>query len=275
MSLCQSIDTLSMAYLDDELATEERRELELHLIDCTTCRQQVDTERSDLAFVRGALVPPPATDILKSKLGRMLDTEDAEDARRDRKRWSSWVLPGGAMVAAAAALALFIGVHPAAKREVSAATHEAVRQQLRQPPLEVQGASTGPWMREHFAPVAVPQFTQPGVQLVGGRLSAVDGHDAALLFYALRTSDGNRFGLTALVVRDVHGEELSAGQAIDVGGRTLHLVDADGVPAVTFVDSGPDGNRLGYVFTSDRLSINELVDVVVSSDLIRRAQQGR
>jgi len=27
MSLCESIDTLSMAFLDDELAPEERREL--------------------------------------------------------------------------------------------------------------------------------------------------------------------------------------------------------------------------------------------------------
>jgi len=35
MSLCESIDTLAMAYLDDELAAEERHELEAHLTECT------------------------------------------------------------------------------------------------------------------------------------------------------------------------------------------------------------------------------------------------
>ena len=47
MSLCASIDTLSMAYLDDELAAEERRELELHLVDCASCKQHLDGERTD------------------------------------------------------------------------------------------------------------------------------------------------------------------------------------------------------------------------------------
>ena len=41
MSLCESIDTLAMAYLDDELASEERRELETHLHDCNACRAEV------------------------------------------------------------------------------------------------------------------------------------------------------------------------------------------------------------------------------------------
>ena len=45
-NLCHSIDTLSMAYLDDELAAEERRELELHLGECASCRGHLDGERS-------------------------------------------------------------------------------------------------------------------------------------------------------------------------------------------------------------------------------------
>jgi anti-sigma factor RsiW len=274
MTLCPSIDTLSMAYLDDELAGEERRELELHLIDCPACREHVDAERTELTFVRQALAAPPAPDLLGAKLGRMLDAEEAVEARRDRQRWTRWVLPGGAMAAAAAALVVFASVRPATM-QVSAATHEATRQQLRQPPLEVQGASTGPWMREHFAPVAMPEFTDAGVRLVGGRLTAVDGHDAALLFYTYRAADGGQLGLTSLVVRDVRPDELTMGQAVDVGGRQVHVVEANGMPAVTYIATAPDGTRMGYVFTSDKLTANELLDVVVSSDLIGRAQQGR
>ena len=64
MSLCQSIDTLAMAYLDDELAAEERRELELHLVDCGECKHHLDTERAELVMLRGALAPPPAPAIV-------------------------------------------------------------------------------------------------------------------------------------------------------------------------------------------------------------------
>ena len=60
MSLCQSIDTLAMAYLDDELVSEERRELELHLLSCATCKHHVESERAEIALVRRALAPPPA-----------------------------------------------------------------------------------------------------------------------------------------------------------------------------------------------------------------------
>jgi hypothetical protein len=35
------------------------------------------------------------------------------------------------------------------------------------------------------------------------------------------------------------------------------------------------GARIGYAFASDGLRPDELLDLVVSSDLIRRAQQGR
>jgi anti-sigma factor RsiW len=176
------------------------------------------------------------------------------------------------MATAAAALAAFILARPPVA-EVGAVAQEAVRQQLRQQPLEVQGASTGPWLRQHLAAgVEPPRFADSRIQLVGGRLTAMAGRDAAQLFYALRTADGASVGLTAFVVQGLEGGELSGGEELTLrDGRVLHVVDAGGIPAVTFVD----GNRQGYVFTSDRMSWRELVDVVVSSDLIARARQDR
>ena len=63
MSLCPNIETLAMAYLDDELVAEERRELELHILDCGSCRAHVDHERAEIASLRQALVAPPAPDL--------------------------------------------------------------------------------------------------------------------------------------------------------------------------------------------------------------------
>ena len=74
----------------------------------------------------------------------------------------------------------------------------------------------------------VPHFDLDSVPLAG--------HDAALLVYDV-TAGGARFRLDSFVVRDVHGDELTGGQAVEVAGRTLHVVDADGIPAVTFVDT--------------------------------------
>lgn len=270
MSLCDSIDTLSMAYLDDELAAEERRELELHMVDCAGCRQHLDGEQGELDMLRKALAPPPTPELVKARIVRALDEEDQRAARAGRKQWSRWILPGSAVAAAAAAMLLFVGVGMKQQQAAPIATvaHEVVRQQTRPLPLEVQGASTGSWLREHFAPVEPPQFAEPGIQLIGARATAIQGHDAALLRY-LVTVGINRVSLTAVLITDVRDDLLSGGQALQVGNLTLHVHDADGQPAVTYIDE----NHIGYVFTSERMTAKELLSIVVTSDLIGRAQQ--
>jgi anti-sigma factor RsiW len=270
MSLCESIDTLSMAYLDDELAPEERRELELHLTECGGCRAHVDAERADHELVRAALVAPRTPDLLRARIAGTLDAEDRLAARAERRRWTRWLLPGSSIVAAAAAIVVFVTVHPQT-HQVGAVVKEAQRQTQRALPLEVQGASTGPWLRQHFAAsMSPPQFSEPGIQLTGARLTAINGHDAALLAYRVDEGAGP-FLLTALVVRDVHGDELAAGDEVVVGHRTLHVLEQEGRMWVTYV--GPD--HMGYAFMAPSLSADDLVRVVVSSDLIGRAQQGR
>jgi anti-sigma factor RsiW len=271
MSLCQSIDTLSMAFLDDELAAEERRELELHLLDCASCREHMDGQRADLELVRNALVAPPASALLKARIARALDAEDVAAARSERRRLSQWVLPGSAMIAAAAAIAVFVGVGGQGAR--SSALGDVARQQTQPWPLEVQGAGTGPWLRAHFAPVEPPSFTEPGIALVGARLlpNGIANHDAALLQYLVAIGD-SRVTLTAIVIKDLRGDALSGGQAYVVGDLTLRLQDADGMPAVTYVDRH---NHVGYVFASQRLTAYELLRLVGSTDVIARARQRR
>ena len=270
MSLCNSIDTLAMAYLDDELVAEERRELELHLLACTGCKQHVEGERADLELIRKALIAPPAPDMVKARIGKLLDQEDRAAGKATRRKLGSYLLPGSAMLAAAAAVFAFVMVKTPTPDEAGPVTREAVRQQTRAMPLEVQGASTGPWLREHFQPVEPPQFTASGIKLLGGRLTSVSGHDAALLRYLV--SDGvNQLSLTAVLIVDMRPDDLSGGVPYRVGDRVLHLHDAYGMPAVTYVDE----HGMGYAFTSQRLTMNELLSLVVNSDLIERAQRGQ
>lgn len=269
MSLCDSIDTLAMAYLDDELAPEERRELELHMTECGGCRGHLDGERADHDLIQSALVAPRAPDLLKARLAQALDVDDRAELSYERRRWTRWLLPGSSIVAAAAAIAVFISVRPVVNQP-GPVVKEAQRQAQRALPLEVQGASTGPWLHHYMPGAQVPQFTQPGIQLTGARLTAVNGHDAALLAYKIDDGSGP-FLLTALVLRDVKGDELAAGDEVDVGNRTLHVLDQDGRKWVTYV--GPD--HMGYAFMAPSLSADELVRLVVSSDLISRVQQGR
>jgi anti-sigma factor RsiW len=276
MSLCQSIDTLAMAFLDDELVPEERRELELHLLQCASCKQHVETERAELQVIRKALQPPPAPDMFKARMSRALDLADREAQRAERQRTRSVVgrllLPGSAMLAAAAAIFAFVVIKPDLPAKTGGVAKEVVRQQSRTMPLEVRGASTGTWLRENFAPIEPPQFRAPrhDIVLMGARLTAVSGHNAAQLRYRV-TSGDSQFTLTAVVIDQLTNDELSGGTAIRIGDRTLHVHDANGIPAVTYVDE----QRMGYAFASDRLSAQELLELVVSSDLIGRAQQGR
>ncbi len=276
MSLCQSIDTLAMAFLDDELVPEERRELELHLLDCAGCKQHVETERAELQLVRKALAPPPTPDIVKMRLHRALDVEDREAIKVERQRSRSvvarWLLPGAAIAVGAVAIFAFVLIKPQPAPVTGAVAKEVVRQQARTMPLEVRGASTGTWLRENFAAVDPPQFRAPrlDITLQGARLTAVAGHNAAQLRYEV-TSGDSKFTLTAVVIDDLQNDELMGGTPIKLGDRTLRIHDANGIPAVTYVDE----HFMGYVFASDRLSSQELLELVVSSDLIGRAQQGR
>jgi anti-sigma factor RsiW len=262
MSLCESIDTLAMAFLDDELAGEERHELELHLTECARCRAHLDGERADHELVRAALAAPPAPDLLRARVAHALDGED----RAVRRRWAQWVLPGSSMIAAAAAIAVFVGVRPV-DRGIGSVAKDAVAQQTRALPLEVQGPVPGPWLRQHFEPslVDVPQFTEGESFVLGARLlpHGINGHDAAMVSYQVDVA-GNPAVLSALVVLDVRPDEMNDGDEVRVRDRTLHIVETQGRAFVTYVDP----NHRGYMFFAPELSVDDLVRLVGHTDLV-------
>jgi hypothetical protein len=146
---------------------------------------------------------------------------------------------------------------------------QATKHGTRSLPLEVQGASTGPWLQQHFASVQPPHFNNaevPDNQLLGARLlpGAINGHDAAALSYQMRRG-GDPFILSVLVVRDLREDEMRDGTPMRVNNRTVYVLETpQGQPVVTYVDR----DNMGYMFMASELSVNELVWLVSRTDLV-------
>ena len=274
MSLCKTIDTLSMAYLDDELAAEERHELEAHLTECASCRAMLERERADRSMIRRALAAPAAPDLLRAKLSRALDAEDKAEQKQIRRKWSSFVLPGSAMLAAAAAIAVFVGVQmPSSETKVATVAEDAIKTTSRPLPLEVQGASTGPWLQQHFASdIAPPQIEDNTSKLLGARLlpNSINGHDAALMKYSVSLPGRAPFVLMVLAVHDLKDDELKDGTPVRVNGRTMFVSqsqrDEFGQPLQIVSYMAP--NHVGFMFMAPELSVQELVGLVSRTNLI-------
>jgi anti-sigma factor RsiW len=273
MSLCNTIDTLSMAYLDDELAAEERHELEAHLTECASCRATLERERADRSMIRRALAAPAAPDLLRAKLSRAFDEVDKSEQKQLRRKWSSFLLPGSAMVAAAAAIAVFVGVQmPTSQPKVATVAQDAVKTTSRPLPLEVQGASTGPWLQQHFATdVAPPQIEDNTSKLLGARLmpNSINGHDAALLRYAVSLPGRAPFVLAVIAIHNLQTDELE-GTPIRLNDRTLYVSESpkdqngNSVPVVSYMAP----NHVGFMFMAPELNAQELLGLVSRTNLI-------
>lgn len=254
MSLCQSIATVAMAYLDDELADEERHELEAHVAECAACRAHLDAVRADHGLIARALAAPPAPDLLRARIARSLDAEDKVAAPGQRKRWQQYLLPGSAIAAAAAAIAVFVAVKPTDTREVGTVAREGVRLMSRPRPYDVRGPQTSSLLQQEIG-VAGPSC--PNAEVIGARQETVNGHDGVLVSYNV----GGRFALAELVMKNVSPEELDGNIEYRAHGRLLHVVQTDqGLTGVTYVDD----RHNGYMFFAPALSSDDLLSLVSS-----------
>ena len=273
MSLCKTIDTLAMAYLDDELAAEERHELEAHLTECAGCRGTLERERADRSMIRRALAVPATPDLLRAKISRGLDEADRAESKAQRRRLSSYLLPSSAIAAAAAAIALFIGGQaPHSSRKVTGVAVDTVKQTSRSLPLEVQGASTGPWLQQHFAEdVQEPDLQENDSLLLGARLlpGGINGHDAAMTKWQVRLPGQAPVQLFVVMVNGLGDDEMRDGTPVRVNNRTLFVFETKDQyghtqPVVSYV--GP--NRLGFMFVAPELSANDLISLASRVNLV-------
>lgn len=262
--LCESIDTLSMAYLDDELADEELREFELHAIECAECRAHVEAERAALADLRRQLTPPPTPDLVRARMMAALDGEDAEASRHERRsRLAQWALPGFASAAAVAALALFVFARgPGPAPEPVAVS--AVNQQLRSPSVAT--------MRPRVPGAVLPSVagvsdtaSKVTIERVAAWKDELNGREVAMQLYAVQAPGGE--ATIQASVFDSNGWDLEIGERVSAGGLDLWVaLLPDGRSAVVHETA----DRVGYVFSSAELAPRDLVTLVVSGQLIDR-----
>ena len=261
--LCDSIETLAMTFLDGELAGGEARDLELHMVECGPCRGHLDQAAGDHARRRRRLAPPPPPELLRARVLRALDDED----RRARKPLSTWALPGGAALAAVAALAVFIGL-PRTTPQDPAVDKEVVGTVTRNRPLEVSGPAVEPFVRDNLdRNLTLPVFYTGKVQSVGARISRVLDRDAAALNYRVDLGRGS-VEIAMVVILDARGLAWP-GEAREVGGRTLWLSQEQGWSVVKLRDR----KQHGFVFVSAGLDVEALADLVGQSSLIQQLDE--
>jgi anti-sigma factor RsiW len=267
---CTDIESLVQTYLDDELAEGESRELELHVGECDGCRRQMvqaarfhERLRQDLA----ALAPPGAPGELCQRIALALDQEDW----RLRRTRTTWVLPGAATVAAAAALLLFVvtSVKPTTRpaQAQPQVTEAAVLEHIRRPPLEVQGAAVSPWMRQHYSPtVQMPRFEGVRTVLRGGRLGQLRGRQAMQLYYDVL--HGQRRHEVVVHVFDGRDIDFASGfpegRPYAIDGNELWVGKLRGYGVVAHRDA----KGTAYLFTSEDLSGDRLLEIVARTDML-------
>ncbi len=246
--ICASIDALAMAYLDDELADEELRDLELHLRDCAACRDKVAHERTALDALRRQLAPPPMPDVVRARLTAALD---AEDRASGRASVAAWALPAAASLVAAAALALFVvsraPAPPSAGSEVVA---DLVRSRQ---PGDVRARPVSPSME------------QPVVDRAATWSSEVKGRPVTHLMFRIRTTWGDEIVIQGSAL-DARGLDICDGERLEVRGVELCAQQIEGEWVIVHQDVG----GLAHVFRARSwgLGPRELAYAVVEHRLV-------
>ena len=176
---CREIDALLDPYLDAELPIPEVLVTERHLRDCAVCRSRyegLESLRHEMKAAQLRYVPSPA-------LSKQLRTIRVPGAEAHRSRW--WA--AGLLAAALAAFLLSprLPVQPGGAGGEILDSH--LRSLLSPGLVDVPSSdrhTVKPWFqgRLGFSPY-VPDLTQSGFVLVGGRLEVISRQRAAALVY--------------------------------------------------------------------------------------------
>jgi anti-sigma factor (TIGR02949 family) len=240
---CADIETLVHAYLDGELATHDLEELEQHMALCGACKAKVDEELQFRAELRRKLVPPGAPDLLRARVGALLDAEDRAAQAAQRRRGAAWILPGAASVAAAAALVLVVAMP--ANDEVA----------------EPKGPTP-----ERPAPTRVPsigdsarRYDLPDFSALGAKPRAASFDKNEVTYEVERNHARHLFQLA--IIPDARGMQVP-GERIELhDGVEAWAARINGLSAITI--PGVDGSV--WVLSSSSMSPDQLVDLIEQS----------
>jgi anti-sigma factor RsiW len=234
---CEDSRIYLPAYLDDELGVAENLHMQKHLAGCAKCRQAQEEQ----LVLRSALRDPGLYAHSTPDLAKRIETSvlraAKDEARTRRSLWfGSFGMDSRRWVPAAAVLAIVAIVGILLTMNSLRASHEqllanaALTGHIRslQPGhlMDVQSSdrhTVKPWFQGKldFSP-PVPDLSELGWNLIGGRLDYMDGRPVAALVYQRRMHNINVF------VWPNHGAaDASIKQEDAQGYQILHWNGAD------------------------------------------------
>lgn len=205
---CKELEDLLSPYLDGELDTAQRADVEQHLPGCAACQRVL----KDLQVMHQALQAPAlrhhASDMLQQRIKNQL--RDA-DARAQRPVWRRWAAVAAAGIVAGVLTWNFMPHGGAPAPDVDDAMVDAAVDQQQDAVksghlVELTSSDTKAvqaWFTGKLAYVPpVPDLAAEGFVLTGARLDSVKGVPAAALVYEHGTDV-----VTVFVCRAQHGDK--------------------------------------------------------------------
>lgn len=249
---CADFRRLDDCYLDDELAAEERAEVDGHLATCATCRADVAAARHLRSVVRAKVRRPQVPAALRGKVLAALDKADRPPLTVGRAVHRA--LPYASGFLAAALLAMVVGqLVRAHVPDEKLSAEDAVATHAQNLPLDVQGdADRVSSFLAGRVPVSVtpPRLGTQNASLEGARVSHVHGRDAAQLRYRVGRKP------VSVTVFDANGVDMSGMKHIKVGRyEDAWAGQAQGYNVVVIRHEG-----VGYMFTA-AMDKQQMVDL--------------
>ncbi|MEE9152714.1 MAG: zf-HC2 domain-containing protein [candidate division NC10 bacterium] len=222
------------AYCDGELEVSKMLEVEEHLHACPSCRQAMEAEQAFREGLRSNIarepVPPHLVERLRSTIA------DLEERERRPARPPAW--GGRAWLPAAASVLLitlggllgYLIAQPLSEPGLHPLVTELVSEHMKFAPLdnpaELPSASTKQvafWVEGRIGyPVVVPDYSDSGIHLLGGRVTRVSGRRAAYIVYEKGRN------IISLFAFPQYGSSLSGLEEIRREGRSFRTGEHQG-----------------------------------------------
>lgn len=223
---CHEVGRDLEAYLDGELPVRAMLEVAEHLASCAPCTAREERARAVRAHLR-LTAPRPAVPLaLRQRISAALDLADRRTLRSRQTLAGRRVWLATAAAAATVLLAIWLGrsTGPAPLTVELVGQHMSVARLAE--PVEFAssdpGAVTG-WFRGRAQyRVPVPDYSDSGIRLLGGRVTELGDRRAAFILY-----EKNRRTIS-LFTFPRYGESLVQATAVTRDGRTFYTQEVRG-----------------------------------------------
>ena len=192
---CDTMKSQVFPYVDAELPTELRNEMESHLVECETCRRVVQQEFAFREVYITHLRPDPAPPQLRDKVTQLLAGLGAPPALARRPWYQVFLYTGAAVVLLAVGVTLGLRLGAVIERgnvldemaEASVEQHQKLSRGQMPPDItKVSPQAAEDWFRHRVDfKVSLPDLKSPNVALVGARMSRLANAEVAAIDYKL------------------------------------------------------------------------------------------